>query len=403
MAILATIFTAIWTGIKVAFMFVYKAIVWTVQMIVKILKAIWEFITQHAGTFFRSIGRFFLSFFRWIGNLFVKGWRFIAGLFTGMAAAKAAKPKSSQNGSSRPVMTLRRPEKSASYTPASPKDAAKIRDLMQKSRDARADFVNSGKFFDNFINGLTGSLSKVDPNRATGAGGAVSGFLGGLFGSGNREKAIGSQNTHNDNSPRGGSKDDKFIVKMPGWELGLSGRNGLSAEELAYFDYQRDKTQRHKKEEFEWQQAPKDRQANRHYDLVSTGKILYKDGKANSDAAVIAADRNRYLRDQKFRENFEHKWAKKAASPLMRNRSPEKQKAAKSRLFLREQKKVERAAMFDDAWNAASLMRSQSAAERKAQKAAQKQREYEDYRAEYYRKQQHKRDMEKIYANNRKH
>lgn len=403
MAIITTIFTAILTGIKVAFMFVYKAIVWIAQMIVKILKAIWEFITQHAGTFFSSIGRFFLNFLKWIRNLFAKGWRFIAGLFTGMAAAKAAKPKSSQNGSDRPVMTLRRPEKSASYAPASPKDAAKIRDLMQKSRDARADFVNSGKFFNNFINGLTGSLGKSGSGKAAGAGGALNGFLGGLFGSGNRGKAIRSQNTHNDNSPRGGSKDDKFIVKMPGWELGLSGRNGLSAEELAYFDYQRDKTQRHKKEEFEWQQAPKDRQANRHYDLVSTGKILYKDGKVTSDAAVIAADRNRYLRDQQFRENFEHKWAKKAASLLMRNRSPEKQKAAKSALFLRERKKAERDGMFDDAFNAASLRRAQSSADRKAQKAARKQQEYEYARAEYYRKQQHKRDMEKIYAKNRKH
>lgn len=380
MAIITTIFTAIWTGIKVAFTFIYKAIVWTVQMIVKILKAIWEFITQHAGTFFRSIGRFFLSFFRWIGNLFVKGWRWLATLFTGFAAGKAAKPKGS-NGK-------------ALIDPAS-----RITKSVGGARVPDSGMMQGyGSAFGNFVNGLTGSLGKSDSGKAAGAGGVLNGFLSGLLGTGSQSKASVNQNPHYDNSPRGGSKDDKFIVKMPGWELGLTGRNGLTADELAYFDFQRDKTQRHKKEEFEWQQAPKDRQANRHYDLVSTGKILYKDGKVSSDAAVIAADRNRYLRDQQFRETFEHKWAKKANSPFVRNGSEAKKNAAKSRLFLREQKKAERAAMFDDAWSAASLMRSQSAAERRAQKAARKQQEYEYARAEYYRKQQHKRDMEKIRA-----
>ena len=372
MAIITTIFTAIWSGIKVACMFIYKAIVWTVQMIVKILKAIWEFITQHAGTFFKSMGRFFLNLFKWIGNLFVKGWRWLAALFTGFAAGRAAKPpkspKDPDGGSSNPDPRPRPPH-------PNPPDPGTVQGY--------------GSAFGNFLNGLTGGLFGSRKNSSSTGNSQASGTNG--------------TSPYSSTSYRLGNSDSKIIFKVPGLDMSVQGRHEFSDRELAYFDYQRDKTQRHKKEEFEWQQVPKARQADRHYDLVSTGKILYKDGKANSDAAVIAADRTRYLRDQQFRETFEHKWAKKANSPFVRNGSEIKKNAAKSRLFLREQKKAERAAMFDDAWNAASLMRSQSAAERKAQKAARKQREYEDYRAEYYRKQQHKRDLEKIYAKNRKH
>ena len=138
------------------------------------------------------------------------------------------------------------------------------------------------------------------------------------------------------------SSGGKWGFKMPDFSMNVDGRNRVDAQDQRFINKQRDKTHRHKREEFEWQQAPKDRKADRHWNLINTGKITYKDGRANSDTAVIARELHRDRSLESFERRFNREWQNRMQSKPYASMTAEQQKAAKDDLYDRMRRSHDR-------------------------------------------------------------
>lgn len=138
------------------------------------------------------------------------------------------------------------------------------------------------------------------------------------------------------------SSGGKWGVKMPDFSMNVDGRNRVDAADQRFINEQRDKTHKHKREQFEWEQAPKDRKADRHWNLINTGKITYKDGRANSDTAVIARELHRDRGLESFERKFNREWQNRMQSKPYASMTAEQQKAAKDDLYDRMRRNHDR-------------------------------------------------------------
>ncbi len=138
------------------------------------------------------------------------------------------------------------------------------------------------------------------------------------------------------------SSGGKWGLKMPDFSMNIDGRNRVDAEDRRFINEQRDKTHRHKREQFEWEQAPKDRKADRHWNLINTGKVVYKDGRANSDSVVIARELHRDRSLESFERKFNREWQNRLQSKPYASLSPEQQKVARDDLYARMRRNHDR-------------------------------------------------------------
>lgn len=138
------------------------------------------------------------------------------------------------------------------------------------------------------------------------------------------------------------SSGGKWGVKMPDFSMNVDGRNRVDAADQRFINEQRDKTHKHKREQFEWEQAPKDRKADRHWNLINTGKITYKDGRANSDTAAIARELHRDRSLESFERKFNREWQHRLQSKPYASLTPDQLKAERDNLYDRMRRNHDR-------------------------------------------------------------
>ena len=158
-------------------------------------------------------------------------------------------------------------------------------------------------------------------------------------------------------TPRSGSTEEKgrWGMKTPDFALNFAGRNRLDPGERDFINEQRETTQRHKRAEFEWKQAPRDRRADRHWNLINTGKVVYMDGKANSDVGAINRELHRDRSLESFERKFNREWNRRLNSRAFASLSPDQQKVARDDLYDRMRRSHDRKYSFGRAfagWNA---------------------------------------------------
>ena len=155
----------------------------------------------------------------------------------------------------------------------------------------------------------------------------------------------------------GGSREEKghWGMKTRDFSLKIGGRNRLDPADRDFINEQRDKTHRHKREQFEWEQAPKDRKADRHWNLINTGKVVYRDGKANSDVGAINRELHRDRSLEGFERKFNREWNKRMRTSYYSALSPAEQEAARQDLYSRMRNNHDRSYSIGRAvagWNA---------------------------------------------------
>ena len=146
-----------------------------------------------------------------------------------------------------------------------------------------------------------------------------------------------------------------YGMKTPDFSLRIGGRNRLDPADRDFINEQRDKTHRHKREEFDWKQAPKDRKADRHWNLINTGKVVYRDGKANSDVGAINRELHRDRSLEAFERKFNREWNKRMRTSYYSALSPAEQEAARQDLYSRMRNNHDRSYSIGRAvagWNA---------------------------------------------------